>query len=86
MSPTIIITECKSPWGKYWVFNIKGTGERVAEVDRTDGGYTIFAGSLHRQVGKRSGKDSAFSFAKRCILDRFPEAEFKHNVIVRVIR
>ena len=73
---TIIITECKNPYGKYWLFKDKQTGRKYAEVDRFRGGYRL------SEVGRRTQKRSAIEFAKRCIREQIAEVEFKWNVMV----
>ena len=85
---TIIITECKSQWGKYWHFKEKGTGKIFAEVDRTRksvqgyDGYIIYAGSWPREVARHSKKDMALELAKQSCRDQATgDIEFKKNVI-----
>lgn len=80
---TIIITECKNPYGKYWLFKDKQTGRKYAEVDRVrDGYYKIYSGEWPSEVGRRTNKDSAIEFAKKCIREQIAEVEFKWNVMV----
>lgn len=79
---TIIMTDCKTPFGSYVDFNVKGSGERVAEVDRSDGKYKIYVGKILTLVGERTGKQSAISFAQENIKGLFREqVEFKWNVL-----
>lgn len=79
---TITITECKNPYGKYWLFKDKQTGRKYAEVDRFRGGYRIFSGEWPSEVGRRTQKGSAIEFAKKCIREQIAEVEFKWNVMV----
>lgn len=79
---TIIMTDCKTPFGSYVDFNVKGSGERVAEVDRSDGRYKIYVGKNLTLIGERTGKQSAISFAQENIKGLFREqVEFKWNVL-----
>jgi hypothetical protein len=78
---TIIITECQNPYGKFWLFRDKQTGRKYAEVDRFEKGYKIYSGEWLSEVGRRTNKDSAIEFAKRCIREQIAEVEFKWNVI-----
>ena len=81
MEPTrIIMTEVKSPYGKYTAFNIKGTGQLIAEVDRRGRYYVVFCNG--HNVGQRSNKDAAIGYAQRCVKDCVPNpVEFKWNVM-----
>lgn len=84
---TIIITECKNPYGKYWLFKDKQTGHKYAEVDRFEGGYKIYSGEWFTEVGRRTNKDSAIAFARRCVRGQIEgEVEFKWNVMSIVER
>ena len=81
----IIMTEVKSPYGKYTKFTIKGDGKIIAEVDRRDGKYVIFS-AVANEIGSRTNKDSAIKFAQDYILGFIPNAEFKWNVITERIK
>ena len=81
---TIIITEYYGRNGKYWTFNIKGTGDQVAEVDRIKNGYKIYSGGFpfKTEVTTRSRKASAFAEAKQQVMRSVSGCiEFKHNVV-----
>lgn len=83
----IIMTDCKGPFGSYVDFNVKGSGERVAEVDRSDGKYKIYGGKNFTLIGERTGKQSAISFAQESIKGLFREqVEFKWNVVSKNYR
>lgn len=65
------MTNCSSPYCKsYIMFEIKGKGKHIGEVDRRDGKYVIYydgnAKSL-RQIGTRSSKDSAIKVLQDAI-------------------
>lgn len=87
---TIVITECTNPYGKYWEFRDKQSGQVLAEVDKKkekDFGpgplyfvYTQSGGFLY-EIDRRSKKDSAIEFAKKCIREQIAEVEFKWNVM-----
>ena len=88
---TIIITECKNPYGKYWEFKDKESGKVLAEVDKKskrefDGPlyfvYTTSEGFLY-ETARRSKKDSAIEFAKQFIREQFAgvDIQFKINVM-----
>ena len=81
----IIMTEVFSPNGKYTRFTIKGDRKILAEVDRRDGKYLIFAG-VSGEIGSRTNKDSAIKFAQDHIRGFIPDAEFKWNVVSERIR
>lgn len=92
MEATIIITECKNPYGKYWRFNDKQSGQVLAVVDKKskrefDGPlYFIYtpSGGFLCATARRSKKDSAIEFAKQSIRDQFSgvDIKFKKNVMV----
>ena len=84
---TIIITECQNPYGKYWTFRIKGTGRKLAEVDRVNKkscgytGYKVYAGEWPSEVARHSNKDMAMEFARQSCQDQISDdIEFKWNV------
>lgn len=90
---TIIITEVTNPYGKYWEFRDKESGQVLAEVDKKskrefDGPlyfiYTPSGGFLY-EIDRRSKKDSAIEFAKQSIREQFSgvDIKFKMNVIVK---
>ena len=91
MEGTIIITECNSPYGRYWEFREKETRQLLAEVDKKskrefDGPlyfvYTPRGGRLYESA-RRSKKDSAMEFAKKSIREQFSgvDIQFKINVM-----
>lgn len=93
METTVIMTECTSPYGKYWKFNDKASGQILAEVDKKskrefDGPlyfiYTPRGGFLY-EIARRSKKDSAIEFAKQSIREQFAgvDIKFKMNVMVK---
>lgn len=93
MEATILITECTNPYGKYWRFNDKQSGQVLAEVDKKskrefDGPlYFIYTprGGFLCEIARRSKKDSAIEFAKQSIREQFAgvDIKFKMNVMVR---
>lgn len=84
---TIIITEYYGRNGKYWLFKIKGTGRKMAEVDRFEKGYKVYSGEWPSEVGHRTKKDSALEFAKQCVREQIEgEVEFKWNVMREIYR
>ena len=94
MEATIIITECTNPYGKYWEFREKESGQVLAEVDKKKEKefgpgplyfvYTPRCGMSY-ETARHSKKDVAIEFAKQSIRDRFAgvDIKFKMNVIVR---
>ena len=85
METTVIMTNYKSPYGKYIRFEIKGSQKHIGEVDRKDGKYVIFydgnAKSL-RQIGSRTNKDSAIKVLQDAIRAGIQgPVEFKWNVM-----
>ena len=87
----IIITEVKSPYGKYWKFTIKGKGTRVAEVDKkrkSDFGYNGYVlyggGGLFSEIARHSNKGLVLEMAKEYIRGFIPDAEFKWDVTVEI--
>ena len=86
---TIIITECYSPYGKYWIFRNKENGQKVAEIDKKKAsdfgwdGYVIYGGpGWFTEIGRRSNKNSAFEFAKEHVRNLYlGDVEFKWNVM-----
>ena len=80
----IIMTEVKSPYGKYTKFTNKKTGKILAEVDRRYGKYVIFGN--RNELGSRTNKDSAIMFAQVYIREFIPDAEFKWSVVSQRIR
>ena len=66
METTVIMTNCSSPYCKsYVMFEIKGKGKLVGEVDRRDGKYVIYYNL--REIGSRSNKDSAIKVLQDAI-------------------
>ena len=93
METIVIITECTNPYGKYWEFRDKWSGQVLAEVDKKskrefDGPlyfvYTPRGGFLYESA-RRSKKDSAMEFAKQSIREQFAgvDIKFKMNVMVK---
>lgn len=89
---TIVITECMSPWGKYWTFKVKGTGQKLAEVDKKRkenfgyDGYVVYSGEWPSEVARHSKKDVAMEFAKECVRQIVKsDVEFKWNVMTEKI-
>lgn len=93
METIIIVTEIKNPYGKYWEFKDKESGQVLAEVDKKskrefDGPlyfvYTPRGGFLYESA-RRSKKDSAMEFAKQAIREQFAgfNLVFKWNPMVR---
>ena len=89
METTIIMTNCKSPYGSYIEFKIKG-GAFIGEVDtlnkREHGktGYRVFYGEhgRSRQIADRSNKDSAIALLQESIKAGIQgPVEFKWNVM-----
>lgn len=93
MEGTIIITECSNPYGKYWEFKEKESGQVLAEVDKksakefTGPLYFVYTprGGMFCETARRSKKDSAIEFAKQSIREQFAgvDIKFKMNVMVR---
>lgn len=94
MEGTIIITECNSPYGKYWEFREKETRQLLAEVDKKkekDFGpgplYWVYApkGGRMAEHARHSKKDVAMEFAKSIIREQFAgvNIKFRMNVIVK---
>ena len=71
METIVIMTNCSSPYCKsYIMFEIKGKGKHIGEVDRRDGKYVIYYnGNGHplREIGSRSNKDSAIKYLQEAI-------------------
>lgn len=83
----ILMTNVKSPYGKYVDFKIVPGFERVAEVDRRDGKYVVFGGKgVFTEVARHSKKDMAIEFAKEYIRGFIPDAVFKWNVMQEKIK
>ena len=94
MEGTIIITECTNPYGKYWEFREKESGQVLAEVDKKKEKefgpgplYFVYTprGGMSYETARHSKKDVAIEFAKQSIRDWFAgvDIKFKMNVIVR---
>ena len=94
METIIIVTEIKNPYGKYWEFRDKQSGQLLAEVDKKkekDFGpgplyfvYTPRGGFLYESA-RHSKKDVAIEFAKQAIREQFAgfNLVFKWNPMVR---
>lgn len=83
----VIITECKNPYGKYWEFKDKASGQLLAEVDRKDGKYVVFGGKgVFTEVACHSKKDMALELAKEHIRIFIGDAVFKWNVMRKIIK
>ena len=91
---TIIITECKNQYGKYWEFRDKESGQVLAEVDKKSAKefsgplyfvYTVRGGFLY-ETSRHSKKDMAIEFAKQAIRDQFGDTEFKLNVVKKTYK
>lgn len=89
METIVIMTNCKSPYGSYIEFKIKG-GAFIGEVDtlnkRTHGktGYRVFYGEHYRsrQIADRSNKDSAIALLQESIKAGITgEVKFKWNIV-----
>lgn len=84
MATRIIMTECTA-WfgGRYVSFRVKETGEFVAEVDRRNNKYVAFSvrGGLMDIIGDAWQKSAAINMAQKDILQLYPDAEFKWNVV-----
>lgn len=92
MEATIIITECTNPYGKYWEFKDKQSGQIMAEVDKKKERefgpgplyfvYTI-RGGFSYETARHSKKDVALEFAKQAIRDQFAgvQINFKWNAM-----
>lgn len=85
METTVIMTNCRSHYGKYIRFEIKGSQKHIGEVDLRDGKYVIFydgnAKSL-RQIGTRTNKDSAIKVLQDAIKAGIQSpVAFKWNVM-----
>lgn len=80
MEATIIITECQNPFGKYWEFRDKQSGQLLAEVDKKKEKefgpgplyfvYTPRGGSWY-ETARHSKKGAALEFAKQSIREQF---------------
>ena len=86
MATTIIITEEKCRFGKFWTFTIKESGEMVAEIDRYENGYRVFSGGggvwYQTLIGTRTKKNAAFELAKKVVLESISGGiEFKLNIV-----
>ena len=87
METRIIMTEVTSPHGRYTKFTVKGTGKFLAEVDRRDGKYIVFAGAgVFHEVFSHRSKPVAFKYVQDWIRTFIPDAEFKYNVMTERIR
>lgn len=94
METIVIVTECKNPYGKYWEFKDKQSGQILAEVDKKKERefgpgplyfvYTPRGGFLY-ETARHSKKDVAMEFAKQSIREQFAgvDVKFKMNVMVR---
>ena len=85
----IIMTEVKSPNGRYVAFQVKGTGEYIAEVDRRGDKYVVLIASkgvYWELVAEAWQKSRAINLAQQEILKKNPDAEFKWNVMSERIR
>lgn len=89
METIVIMTNCKSPYGSYIEFKIKG-GAFIGEVDtlnkRTHGktGYRVFYGEhgRTRQIADRSNKDSAIALLQESIKAGITgEVKFKWSLV-----
>ena len=71
METIVIMTSCSSPYCKsYVMFEIKGKGKHIGEVDSRDGKYVIYYdgnGKSLREIGSRSNKDSAIKYLQEAI-------------------
>lgn len=90
---TVIITEGMSPWGKYWTFKVKGTGQKLAEIDKkrksSSGydGYIVYSVEWPSEVKRTKNKESAMEFARQCVREIVGcEVEFKWNVMCQKVR
>ena len=85
METTVIMTNYQSPYGKYILFEIKGSKKHIGEVDRKDGKYVIFYdgnAKILRQIGTRSSKDSEIKVLQDAIRAGIQgPVEFKWNVM-----
>ena len=94
METIVIITACTNPFGKYWEFREKESGQVLAEVDKKKEKefgpgplyfvYTQSGGTLCESARRRK-KDSAMEFAKQSICEQFAgvDVKFKMNVMVK---
>ena len=85
---TIVITECQSPWGKYWKFKVKGTGQKLAEVDKKRksdfgwDGYVTYAGEWPSEVARHTRKATAMEYAKNVCREIVKgECRFQWNAV-----
>ena len=92
METIVIISEATNPYGKYWEFRDKWSGQVLAEVDKKskrefDGPlyfvYTPRGGFLY-ETARRSKKDSAIEFAKQSIREQFSGLDIKFKISVMV--
>lgn len=92
----VIITEVTNPYGKYWEFKDKASGQILVEVDRksakefTGPLYFVYTarGGFFYETARHSKKGLAFEFAKQSIREQFADADvkFRWNVIQKVER
>lgn len=87
METTIIITECKNPYGKYWEFKDKQSGQIVAEVDRKrefNGLYFLYTlrGGFLYESSRHRKKSTALEKAKESIREQFAGVDFKFKLNV----
>lgn len=94
METIVIITECTNPYGKYWEFRDKWSGNVLAEVDKKKEKefgpgplyfvYTQRGGFLY-ETARHSKKDVAIEFAKQSIREQFAgfDLAFKWNPMTR---
>ena len=90
-STIIIMTEVRSPLGKYTKFEIKRTGRLIGSVDYTwiNGAkkYVVYTGYSYLSFnGTRTRKDTAIKLAQDNILSFIEDAEFKWNVLTETIK
>lgn len=82
MVTRIIMTEVKSSSGRCVAFQVKGTGEYIAEVDRRGDKYVVLIateGVFWDLVSEAWQKSRAINLAQKEILKTIPDAEFKWN-------
>lgn len=85
METTVIMTNCRSHYGSFIRFEVKGSQKHIGEIVRREGKYVIFydgdAKSL-RQIGSRTSKDSAIKVLQDAIRAGIHgPVEFKWNVM-----
>lgn len=93
METIIVITECTNPYGKYWEFRDKQSGQVLAEVDRKkrsefDGPlYWVYEprGGFNYETSRHNTKDQAIEKAKKNISEQFAgvDIKFKWSPIVK---